>query len=81
MNAETKTLGLRLRGSRSLTARLSHRPNFLHREPIGLIGLQGPPRSRILKRTQTEKDGKRVLDDLHVALAGLAGVLLARAAD
>ncbi len=67
--------------SRSLAARPSHRPNFLHREPVGLVGPHGALRSRILKRAQTQEYGERVLDDLHVALAGLASVLTTCAAD
>jgi hypothetical protein len=48
---------------------------------VGIVSRQRTLRSRFVKSAQAEEDGKRILDNLIVALIGLAQVLTAGAAD
>ncbi len=71
---------LRQRGS-GPAARRTHGSNLTHRESIGLLGDQHALSTRVAKRTQPERDGERVLDNLGVALVRLGNVLAPRALD
>jgi hypothetical protein len=73
-------LGLRQRES-SPAACPAHCSDLLHSKPVGIPGRQRTLRSRLVKSSQTEENGERILDNLNVALSSPADVLPARKTD
>jgi hypothetical protein len=53
----------------SPATRPTDRPNLLHGKPVGVLGIEGALRSRVLKRAQAEVDGECALAHLYIALA------------
>jgi hypothetical protein len=57
----------------------THSVDLFDGETVGIRWREGALGARVIKRSITQVDGERVLDDLDIALAGRADVLLAGA--